>query len=60
MVRHGFEPGNSTSRIQTSVLYQPALAMIGAHAQGFRSSADSQPYVPTGTHSHLKFESSEI
>jgi hypothetical protein len=41
-----------------SVLYQAALAMIGAHAQGFRSPADSLPYVPTGTHSHLKFESS--
>jgi hypothetical protein len=41
-----------------SVMYQVALAMIGAHAQGFGSLADSLPYVPTGTHSHLKFESS--
>jgi len=41
-----------------SVLHQAALAMIGALAQGFRSPADSLPYVPIGTNSHLKFESS--
>jgi len=41
-----------------SVLYQAALAMIGAHAQGFRSPSYSLRYVPTGNHSHLKFESS--
>jgi len=41
-----------------SVLYQATLAMIGAHAQGFRSPADSLCYVPTRNHSHLKFESS--
>jgi hypothetical protein len=52
MVRHGFGPGNSTCRIET------VCSVPGCTCATFQVTCLQPSYVPTGTHSHLKFESS--